>query len=79
MSKQPSLDTDPCFEIAARLNGAIALLSAYDDIDTSDELQYVRRLLRDALRITNDYTEAVDVYTTEIGHAEYQREQEVAA
>ncbi len=76
MSKQPDLDTDPCYEIAARLTGAIALLSGYADIDTSDDLQYARRLVRDALRITNEYTNAVDNYTTEIGHAKHRRERE---
>lgn len=68
-----SLDTDPCFEIAARLAGAIALLSDYENIDASDDLQFVRRLLRDALRITNEYMDVVDDYTIEIRHASSSR------
>jgi len=79
MSQQPTLDADSCFEIAARLTGAIALLSDYDDIDTSDELQYARRLLHDALKITNEYADAVDGYTHAVARAGYLREQEVEA
>jgi hypothetical protein len=74
-----TIDSDPCYEIAARLTGAISLMSDYDGIDASDDLQYARRLLHDALAITNRYSEEVDRYTTAVRHAEHVREQGVGA
>ena len=37
------------WEIAARLRGGLSILGEIEDRDTSDEIQYVERLLRDAL------------------------------
>ncbi len=37
------------WEIAARLRGGLSILGEMEDHDTSDEIQYVERLLRDAL------------------------------
>lgn len=37
------------WEVAARLTGALAMLANLDERDTSDEIQYVERLLRDGL------------------------------
>lgn len=37
------------WEVAARLNGALAMLANLDGRDTCDEIQYVERLLRDGL------------------------------
>ncbi|HMM68296.1 MAG TPA: hypothetical protein PKC03_15275 [Dokdonella sp.] len=72
----PDLDVDPCFEIGARLSGALALLDQSEHSDTDDLLLYARRLVRDALQITTQYAKVVDEFTSAVGHAEHLREQE---
>lgn len=54
------IDNNPCFDIGARLSGAIALMGESDHTETDDNLLYARRLIRDALRIATRYAEEVD-------------------